>query len=169
MPLKGKYALITGNSRRIGRGIALKLAEQGGVPLISAHINAEKPMHGIRSSCIDPWRGRDRDIGCTSTPTGASRTSIEVQDGSNKLDFRHTIRLTHSGDRYHEFLENDGTLEAAQRSRGTPTAAQPSFMTVAARRCSSKQWNLATTWATTEYVLELADWVQILHDLSGSD
>ena len=39
MSLKGKHALITGSSRGIGRGIALKLAEQGARVAIHYHVN----------------------------------------------------------------------------------------------------------------------------------
>jgi integrase len=39
------------------------------------------------------------------------------------------------------FLENDGTLEAAQRIAGTPTAGLRNSMTAAVRRFSWRTWN----------------------------
>jgi len=41
MALQGKYALITGSSRGIGRGIALKLAERGVNVAVHYHTQAE--------------------------------------------------------------------------------------------------------------------------------
>jgi enoyl-[acyl-carrier protein] reductase III len=41
MPLRGKRALVTGSSRGIGRGIALKLAERGVTVAIHYHTQAE--------------------------------------------------------------------------------------------------------------------------------
>jgi NAD(P)-dependent dehydrogenase (short-subunit alcohol dehydrogenase family) len=41
MPLQGKHALITGSSRGIGRGIALKLAEHGVNIAVHYHTQAE--------------------------------------------------------------------------------------------------------------------------------
>jgi hypothetical protein len=46
------------------------------------------------------------------TPQTCSR------DDSNKPDYRLAIRLTHSATGITNFLENDGTLEAAQRVAG---------------------------------------------------
>ena len=40
MPLQGKHALVTGSSRGIGRGIALKLAERG--VNIAVHYHTQK-------------------------------------------------------------------------------------------------------------------------------
>ena len=41
MPLQGKHALITGSSRGIGRGIALKLAEHGVNVAVHYHTQAD--------------------------------------------------------------------------------------------------------------------------------
>jgi enoyl-[acyl-carrier protein] reductase III len=41
MPLQGKYALVTGSSRGIGRGIALKLAERGVNVAVHYHTQIE--------------------------------------------------------------------------------------------------------------------------------
>src|SRR5215831_3279793 len=41
MPLQGKRALVTGSSRGIGRGIALKLAERGISIAVHYHTQAE--------------------------------------------------------------------------------------------------------------------------------
>jgi hypothetical protein len=46
-----------------------------------------------------------------------------------------------SEDRDHEFLGNDGTLEAAQRVLAMPIAGSQSFMTAVGRRVCSKIWS----------------------------
>lgn len=51
MSLTGKFALVTGGSRGIGRGIALKLAEQGakvGVHYYQNETAAKGTLAGIR-------------------------------------------------------------------------------------------------------------------------
>jgi 3-oxoacyl-[acyl-carrier protein] reductase len=41
MTLKGKHALVTGSSRGIGRGIALKLAEKGAHVAVHFYLNED--------------------------------------------------------------------------------------------------------------------------------
>src|SRR5580765_4160607 len=56
MTLKGKYALVTGASRGIGRGIALKLAENGARVAIHYYVNqaaAKETLEGVRKHGSD--------------------------------------------------------------------------------------------------------------------
>ena len=56
MSLKGKHALVTGGSRGIGRGIALKLAESGARVAIHYHVNeaaAQETLERVRKHGAD--------------------------------------------------------------------------------------------------------------------
>jgi NAD(P)-dependent dehydrogenase (short-subunit alcohol dehydrogenase family) len=56
MSLKGKHALITGSSRGIGRGIALKLAQQGASVAVHYYVNepaAKETLAGVRKHDSD--------------------------------------------------------------------------------------------------------------------
>jgi NAD(P)-dependent dehydrogenase (short-subunit alcohol dehydrogenase family) len=56
MTLKGKHALVTGSSRGIGRGIALKLAEPGARLAVHYYQNettARTTLAGIREQGSD--------------------------------------------------------------------------------------------------------------------
>jgi enoyl-[acyl-carrier protein] reductase III len=56
MTLKGKFALVTGASRGIGRGIALKLAENGARVAIHYYVNqaaAKETLEGVRKHGSD--------------------------------------------------------------------------------------------------------------------
>ena len=56
MPLDGKYALVTGSSRGIGRGIALKLASRGARVAIHYYRNVEaatETLRGVQASGSD--------------------------------------------------------------------------------------------------------------------
>src|SRR5437764_12824881 len=56
MTLKGKHALVTGGSRGIGRGIALKLAENGAKVAVHYYVNeaaAKETLERIRKHGAD--------------------------------------------------------------------------------------------------------------------
>jgi hypothetical protein len=80
---------------------------QVGVRIMSAHINAEEGIHGIRSICFNPWRGCDRDIGRTPQPTNAGRTSANAASRRHRhgclicrriAAARHRLRDDHRAD-----------------------------------------------------------------------
>jgi NAD(P)-dependent dehydrogenase (short-subunit alcohol dehydrogenase family) len=85
MSLQGKYALITGSSRGLGRGIALKLAEKGVKVTINYHQNkaaANDTVMKVRE------RGSDGLIiqADVSRPDDLRRMFHEVQAAFGRLD-----------------------------------------------------------------------------------
>jgi NAD(P)-dependent dehydrogenase (short-subunit alcohol dehydrogenase family) len=85
MSLQGKHALITGSSRGMGRGIALKLAEKGVKVAINYHQNeaaANDTLKGVRE------RGSDGLIiqADVSVPEDVRRMVKKVQAAFGSLD-----------------------------------------------------------------------------------
>jgi len=85
MSLQGKHALITGSSRGLGRGIALKLAEKGVKVAINYHQNeaaAKDTLRGVQK------RGSDGLIiqADVSRPEEIHRMINEVQAAFGKMD-----------------------------------------------------------------------------------
>jgi NAD(P)-dependent dehydrogenase (short-subunit alcohol dehydrogenase family) len=71
VPLNQKHALVTGASRGIGRGIALKLAEDGASVAVHYYRNesaANETLSGIRSRGVDGFRVQ-ADVCCRRDPT----------------------------------------------------------------------------------------------------
>ena len=85
MSLKGKHALITGSSRGIGRGIALKLAERGVQVAVNYFENesaANDTLERVRERGSDGFVVQ-ADI---SRPAEISRMFARVQEEFGKLD-----------------------------------------------------------------------------------
>src|SRR5205823_6765193 len=85
MPRDAKYALITGSSRGIGRGIALKLAEQGVKVAVHYYQNesaANDTLAGIRKCESDGFVVQ----GDVSRPEEVRRLFQEVEDHFGALD-----------------------------------------------------------------------------------
>ncbi len=85
MALEGKHALITGSSRGIGRGIALKLADGGvtvGVHYYQNEAAANETLAGVRERGGDGFAVQ-ADV---SRPEDISRMFNRVQDEFGKLD-----------------------------------------------------------------------------------
>lgn len=85
MPLRGKHALVTGASRGIGRGIALRLAELGARLAVHYYVNesaAKETLERIRQHGADGFLVQ----GDVSSPDDIRRIFAQVHREFGKLD-----------------------------------------------------------------------------------
>lgn len=89
--LSGKTALVTGGSRGIGRGIALRLAEEGA--LVAVHYGTNRPAAEHVVQTIEERGGRSFAIGADlDTVAGVTKlvqslkTELALHAGDSKLD-----------------------------------------------------------------------------------
>ena len=79
-----RRALVTGGAIRVGRAIALALAEAGFDVAIAFHRSATAPPHGRRAA--SPGRQRHRDPGDRSDSRAAARLVTQAARALRGLD-----------------------------------------------------------------------------------
>jgi enoyl-[acyl-carrier protein] reductase III len=85
MPLQGKHALVTGSSRGIGRGIALKLAEHGVNIAVHYHTQADAARDTLAQVLARGVKGCVIQADVTR-PDGIQRMFDQVRDELGGLD-----------------------------------------------------------------------------------
>ena len=109
MSLRGKRALVTGSSRGIGRGIALKLAEQGVKTAIHYYKQEEAANETLAQVRLDQikkagdnlyfaWAGSEQPGGPHYYRIQSPAFLIEYDDTQNNANHIHSVWRDFNGD-----------------------------------------------------------------------
>ena len=156
MPLERKYALITGGSRGIGRGIALKLAEEGARIAVHYYQNeaaAKDTLAGVRQRGSDGFL-----VQCdVCRPDEILRMFAEVKNQFGKLD----ILVNNARPEAAEFFVPPMDITLTQWDAASDSQAK-AFL-IAAREASALMGDggriLAITYAQGSRTGSLLPWV----------
>ena len=156
MPLNQKHALITGGSRGIGRGIALKLAEQGvkiGVHYYQNESAAKRTLEEVRRRGSEGFTVQ-ADV---RSPEAITRMFGEVKSQFGKLD----IFVSNARPEAAEFFQ--GPMDITLKQWDAASDSQGKAFLIAAREASALMPDggriVAITYAQGSRTGSLLPWV----------